>query len=716
MPYSSSKKDGSPKTWRPEAPETMRKESVIKSVVKETTENGKTSNEQRTSRDSRTNQVDQRSVKLDYQRKDDREGMVPSNTGKFPIGRSEEQSSPILSRGHDITTRPPEASHQSFVSSSPICGKSVDNPLYTNGTLSYSYLSPRKAYDPMSSHRRDMRVHDVDRRGFLDTSKDDARVIMDKGRINGVKDSPGKMRDIEETKSRNLNDSEDSSYMKYLKRGDRFYDEKNEKRLRYSEELINRTRREEAMKRDRRREESDRDRSPSSNAHERVKSNFPVTTAHSVETIMNGRPSTSTAKPSERSKEEARARNEWSARMSDRVPEIVDPKRMEVASSRDDMSREQRIFSRGQQSRDDHEPRGQQQSRELEERSRDQNVVSRDREQRPRDQISEKDDVKLAEMERLRYEAAVNEQLRVGRPYFDPRLMNPAMVDHRGVDSRLYAPNGNLRGFDPRKFDSRIRENVDVKSQRNLDEQSDEKHRSEERISRRNEPSSDRTLPEHLRASHNDDGRPRSAPQCSTRSVSPHVNGSDAKQSRTEIKSRGVDTASHTETTEAKRNEAGNIIGQPMPSKTRSPPNDDDVIVSKGSSSNESSRSSSVSRPSTESSVNNAMRAGLGNLVMTPTGPGYSNLPMLNSEAYFQLLAQSEGRLPMFLPMANGMFSHAVPDPSHAPMNEYMMKAWREFLQGIHMVLIRNYLTNIYSILYFACYFETDSVVLPEVQ
>jgi hypothetical protein len=688
LPYSSSKRDGSPKTWRTEAPETKRKESVIKSVVKETTENGKTSNEPRTNKESSRN-IDQRSVKLDYQRKDDREGMVSSSTNKFPIGRSEERSPPILSRGHDVTTRPSETSHQSFVSSSPLSGKSVDNPHYTNGTPSYSYLSPHKAYDPLSSHRRDMRARDVDRRGYLDTSKDDARVMMDKGGINGVKDSSEKVRDIEETKSRNSNDRDELSYMKLLKRGDR-----NEKRLRYSEELMNRqARREEAVKRDRRREESERGRSPPSNeTPDRVKSNFPVTTAHSVETIMNGRPSP--AKPSERSKDETRAKNEWSARMSERAPEILDPKRMEVAS-RDDMSREQRVLSRGQQSReeqesrgqqsrDDHEPRGQQ-SCELDRESRDP-------EQRLRDQSSEKDDVKIAERERRRYEAAVNEHLRTGR-YFDPRLMNPGFVDHRGIDSRLYAANGNLRGIDPRKYDPRIRESMDMKSKRNLDEQSDEKHRSEERIPRRNETSNDLNLPEHLRVFHDDDGRPRSAPQCSTRSVSPQVNGADGKQSRTEIKSRGLDTASHPETTEAKRNESGNVIGQSMPSKTRSPPNNDDVVVSKGNGSNESSRSSSVSRPGTESSVSNAMRTGFGNLVMAPSGAGYPNLQMLNSDPYIQqlLLAQSEGRLPMFFPMPNGMFPHPGPDPSHG-LNEYMLKAWGEMLQGIdiYIMIIRN--------------------------
>jgi hypothetical protein len=536
---------------------------------------------------------------------------------------------------------------------------------------------------------------------------------MDKGRINGVKDSPGKVRDIEETKSRNLNDSEDSPNWKYLKRNERFYDERDEKRLRHSEDLINRrARRDEALKR--RREENERQRSSPSVVHdlpERVKSNFPVTTAHSVETIMNGRPNTNPAKTSERSKEDVRTRNEWTARLSERfpervpergaervservperfperipervtervperipervpervserVPEVLDPKRMEV-TSRDDMSREQRVVARAQQSREDHESRGQ---REVDERLRD-------REQRSRDQISEKDEMKM-EMERLRYAAAY------GRPpYFDPRLMNHGMVDHRGVDSRLYAPNGNLRGIDPRKYDSRIRESVDIKSKRNLDEPSDEKHRSEERIPRRNETSNDRALPEHLRALPNDDGRPRSAPHCSTRSMSPNVNGSEIKPSRTEIKSRGLDTECRSETNEAKRNDSGNIIGQPMPSKTRSPPNDDDVVVSKGNASSETSRSSSASRPGVETSVSNAMRAGLGNLGMPPTG--YPNLPMPNPEAYFQFLAQNEGRLPMFLPMANGMFPHGLPDPSHASMNEYMMKVWRELLQG----------------------------------
>lgn len=684
---SSSKKDGSPKTWRTEPPETMRKESVIKSVVKETTESGKTSNELRTNRDNRTNHVDQRSVKLDYQRKDDREGMVPNSTGKYPIGRSEERSPPILSRGHDVTTRPSETSHQSFVSSSSTRGKSVDNPQYTNGTPGFSYLSPRKAYDPTSSHRRDARLHDVDRRGFLDTSKDDARVMMDKGRINGVKESPEKARDIEETKSRNSNDSEESSYMKFLRRGDRYYDERDDKRLRYSEEFMNRRpRRDETVKRNRRREESERDRSPPLNVHEtsdRVKPSFPVTTAHSVETIMNGRPSTSPAKSSERPAEETRSRNEWVARMNDRVPEIVDPKRMEVAS-RDDLSREQRVLSRGQQSHGDHEVRGQQ-SRDVEERSRDHNFVSREREQRSRDQSCGKDDLKIAERERIRYEAAVNEHLRTGRPYFDPRFMNPGMLDQREIDSRLYTPSSNLRGFDPKKHDSRTRESIDVKSKRNLDEQNEEKHRSEERISRRNESPNDRPLPEHLRAFHNDDGRPRSAPQCSTRSASPRVNGADVKLSRTEVKARGLDAAGQTEIIEGKKNEAGNTIGQPMPSKTRSPLNDDDVVVSKDDTDNESCRPVNVSRPGAESSVSNAMRAGLGNMVMTPAGAGYPNLSMLNSEAYFQqlLLAQSEGRLPMFLPMANGMFPPAVVDPNHALLsNEYMMKAWREILQG----------------------------------
>ena len=194
-----------------------------------------------------------------------------------------------------------------------------------------------------------------------------------------------------------------------------------------------------------------------------------------------------------------------------------------------------------------------------------------------------------------------------------------------------------------------------------MDEQSDEKHRSEERIARRNETSNDRTLPEHLRALPNDDGRPRSAPHCSTRSMSPNVNGSENKPSRTEIKSRGLDTECRSETNEAKRNDSGNIIGQPMPSKTRSPPNDDDVVVSKGNASSETSRSSSASRPGVETSVSNAMRAGLGNLGMPPAG--YPNLPM-------------------FLPMANGMFPHGLPDPNHASMNEYMMKVWRELLQG----------------------------------
>ena len=679
--YSSSKKDGSPKTWRTEPPETMRKESVIKSVVKETTESGKTSNELRTNRDNRTNHVDQRSVKPDYQRKDDREGMVSNSIGKFPIGRSEERSPPTLSRGHDVTTRPSETSHQSFVSSPSIRGKSVDNPQYTNGTPGYSYLSPRKAYDPTSSHRRDARLHDVDRRGFLDTSKDDARVMMDKSRVNGVKESPEKARDIEETKSRNSNDGEDSLYMKFLRRGDR-YDDRDDKRL-----MNRRARRDEAMRRNRRWEESERDRSPPLNLHEtsdRVKSNFPVTTAHSVETIMNGRPSTSPTKSSERLTEETRSRNEWVARMNDRVPENVDPKRMEVVS-RDDLSREQRVLSRGQQSHEDREVRGQQ-SREVEERSRDHNFVSREREQRSRDQSSGKDDLKIMERERIRYEAALNEHLRTGRPYFDPRFMNHGMLDHREVDSRLYAPGSNLRGFDPKKHDLRTRDSVDVKSKRNLDEQNDEKHRSEERISRRNESPNDRPLPEHLRAFQNDDGRPQSAPQCSTRSASPRVNGTDVKFSRTEVKARGLDAAGQTEIIEGKKNESGNTIGQPMPSKTRSPLKDDDVVVSKTDAGNESSRTVNSSRPGTDSSMSNAMRTGLGNMVMTPAGAGYPSLPMLNSDAYFQqlLLAQSEGRLPMFLPMPNGMFSPAVVDPNHAALlsNEYMMKAWRELLQG----------------------------------
>ena len=698
MPCSSSKKDGSPKTWRPEQPEAVRKESVIKSIVRETSEKGKTSNEQRPNRDSRTSHIDQRSGKLDYQRKDDREGVVPGSTGKFPVGRSEERSPPILSRSHDVTPRPQETSHPSFVSSAPIGGKTVDNPLYTNGTPGYSYMSPRKAYDPMSSHRRDTRVHEG---VFLNTPKDDSRVVMDKGRINGVKDSPGKVRDIEETKPRNFNKREDSSNFKYLKRSHMCYDERDEKPLRYSEDLMNRgARRDEALKR--RREENERQRSSPSLVHElpeRMKSNFPVTTAHSVETIMNGRSNTSPAKPSERSKEDTRARNEWTARLSERVPErvaervpervreraperaservpeIVDSKKMEVAS-RDDVSRDQRVVARTQQSREDHESRRQ---RELEERSRDQNFMPRDREQRSRDQITEKDDMKIAEIERLRYVAAVNEQLRAGRPSFDPRLMNPGMVDHRGVDSRLYATNGNPRGFEPRKYDSRRRESVDIKSMRNLDEQSDEKLRSEERISRRNETSNDRTLPEHVRALHNDDGRPRSAPHCGTRSMSPNVNGTDVKQNRTDIKSRGLDSAGRTETTETKRNDSGNIIGQPMPSKTRSPLNEDDVAVSKGNASSEPSRSSSVSRPGSETSVSSAMRTGLGNLGMTPVGAGYPNLPMLNP--YLQLLAQNEGSLPMLLPMANGMYPHDMPDPSHAPMNEHMMKLWREFIQ-----------------------------------
>ena len=683
---SSSKKDGSPKTWRTEPAETMRKESVIKSVVKETTESSKTSNEQRTNRDNRTNHVDQRSVKVDYQRKDDREGMVPNTTGKFPIGQSEERSTPILSRGHDITTRPPETSHQSFVSSSSVRGKSVNNPQYTNGTPGYSYLSPRKAYDPTSSHRRDARLHDVDRREFLDTCKDDARVVMDKGRVNGLKESPEKTREIEETKSRNSNDSEDSSYIKFLRRGERYYDGRDEKRLRYSEELMKgRARRDEALKRSRRREESERDRSPPLNLHEtsdRVKSNFPVTTAHSVETIINGRPSTSPAKQSERPPEETRSRNEWVARMNERVPEIFDPKRMEGVS-RDDLSREQLGLSRGQQLLDDHEVRGQQ-SREAEERSRDHNFMSRERELRLRDQSSRKDDLRIAEKERIRYEAAVNEHLRTGRPYFDPRFMNPGMLDHREIDSRLYAPGSNLRGFDPKKHDSRTRESVDVKPKRNLDEQNEEKHRSEERISRRNESSNDRPLTEHLRAFHNDDGRPRSAPQCGARSASPRVNGTDVKPGRAEVKPRGHDVPGHTEIIESKTIESGNVTGQPMPSKTRSPLKDDDVVVSRGDCGNESSRPVNVSRPGTESSVSNAMRAGLNNMVMTPAGTGYPGVPM-PTEAYFQqlLLAQSEWRLPMFLSMANGMFPPAVVDPNHAALlsNEYM-KAWREMFQA----------------------------------
>ena len=674
------------KTWRSEAPETMRKESVIKSVVKETVENGKTLNEQRTNKEGRTEFVDHRSSKLDYQRKDDREGMVQSSTGKYPIGRSDERSSPIVSRGHENTSRSAETNHQSFVSSLPLRGKSGDNPSYTNGSPGYSYVSPRKGYDPMSSHRR---ACDGDRRGYLGTFKDDTRVAMDKGRINGVKDSQEKVRDIEEAKLRNSNDREDPPYMKFMKRDEPPYDERDREGLRYNSEILNRrAKREEVLKSERRRDDSERDRSSPSNVHEtldRGKSNFPVTTAHSVETIMNGRTSSSPAKPSERSKEDMRIKNDWwNSRTSERVPvEVFAPKRIEVVSQ-DDLSREQRMVSRDQnfvsRDREQQRPRDREQQR------------PRDQEQRSRDQSSEKNDVKIAERERLRYEAAAaNEHLqRTGRPYFDPRLMNPGTLDHRGIDSRLYGPSGNLRGFDPRKYDSRVGESVDAKSIRNMEEQNEEKHRSEERIPRRNETSSDRTLPEHLRTLHNDDGRPRSAPQYGNRSASPRVSSADVKQNRTEMKSRGLDTSGHAETMEVKRNETGNVLGEAVTLKSRSPVKDDDIIVSKSDSSSESSRSSNASRTGTESSVSNSMRAGLSNLVMNPPGTGYPNVPMFNSDAYIQqlYLAQSEGRIPpMFLPFpANGLYPHpGAADPSHAAMlsNEYLMKACREFFQGI---------------------------------
>ncbi|CAB4001529.1 Hypothetical predicted protein [Paramuricea clavata] len=356
-----------------------------------------------------------------------------------------------------------------------------------------------------------------------------------------------------------------------------------------------------------------------------------------------------------------------------RVSKIVDPKRMEVAPC--DMSREQRALSRGHQSCEYQESRGQQLC-ELE---------SREREQRLRNQSSEKVDVKFEERERRRYEAAVNEHLRAGR-HFDSRLIiNSGLVDDRRIEARLYAANGNLRGIEPRKYDPRIRESVDVKSKRNLDEQSDENHRSKEHVPHWNERSNDRTLPEHLRVFYNDDGRPRSAHQCSTRSVSPQVNGADGKQNRSEIKFRGLDTASHPETTEAKRNESGNTIGQSMPSKTPSPLNTDDVVVSKRNRSNESSLSPSVSRLGTESSVGNAMRTGFGNLVMTPSGAGYPNLQMLNSDQQL-ILTEYEGRFPMLFPMPNGMFSHPGLDPSHG-LNEYMLKPWREMSQGIDILL-----------------------------
>ncbi|CAB3992624.1 Hypothetical predicted protein [Paramuricea clavata] len=338
----------------------------------------------------------------------------------------------------------------------------------------------RRNIDQRSAKLDYQRKDDSDRRGYMDKSNGDARVIMDKCEENGVKDSSEKFRDIEETELWNSNDRTESSYMTFFKGGDRFYDDGHRKRLKYSEDLMNRhARREEAMKRSRQREESERGRGP----------------------------------------------------------EIIDPKRTEVASR--DMLREQRVLSRGQQSREDQESRGQQ-SREQKSRKLDRQ--SHHREQRLRDQ-SPRD--------------------------FDPRLINPGLVDHRGIDDRLYAANGNLRGIDPRKYDPRIRESVIVKSKRNLDEQSDEKHRLKKRIPRRNESSNDRTLPEHLQVFRNDDGRPRSARQCSTRIVTPQVNRADGEQNRTKIKFSALDTASHPETTKANRNESGNKIVQAMPSKPR---------------------------------------------------------------------------------------------------------------------------------------------------
>ena len=700
--FSSSRKDDSPKTWRSE-PDAVRKESVIKSVVKEVS---KPSSDVRINRDTRTN-VEPRSVKLDYQMKDEE-----------TFARAEGKSPPVFSRGHDVTTRPSDP--QSFVTSSSLRGKGVDNPHYTNGTPSYSHLSSRRVDDPTSSHRKDLRVHDIEKRGYLDTSKDHGRIIMDKGRINGVKDSPEKVRDVGDSKSRDANDHEDP-YIKYLKAGDRFFEEKGERR-RYSEELLyrHRMRNQEAFKRHIRREDMERDRSSPTagsirESPERLKSNFPVSTAHSVETIMNGRANTSPG----RSREEVRTRHEWDTRRNPtggdhRVVEVSEPKLIESAS---DLSREQRMMSRGQQSRDDnsrgqrmredHEdsvmreqrlrkddgargpqlresgPRGQR-SREADERSRVQNLVPRDPEPRSRDQSSEKDDSRMAEIERLRYEAG-NEHVRTGRPpFFDPRVMNPGITDHRGVDSRLYVPSNDRRypGFDPRKYESPTRDSSEVKTKRTLGDQNEEKRHSEERVSRRND---DRPLPEHLRSLQNNDGRPRSAPQCSTRSMSPRVNGNTVKQSRTEreVKSRGVDGSS--DSNETKKNDLGdNPIGNWATSK-RSPYKDepvDDVIVSQ---SNESSRASYVPRPGPELSASNPMRAGVGNLVIPPSGTGYSNIPMFNSEAYYRLLqAHNEGRLPPFLyPLPNGVFPSALPDPNHAAMfsNEYI-KAWSEMFRG----------------------------------
>lgn len=658
-------KKGSSKPWRAEqASETIRKESVIKSVVKETCEN----------REGRTNHVDPRSVQLDLKRKDSREGSISNDKVKFQIERADERSSPILSRPRDVTTRSPQISHQSFVSSS-LSGKGVDTPHYSNGTSGYSYLS-RKAHDPLSSHRK---VLDVERRGYIDTPKDDARVMMNKSKVNGLMGSPERVRDVRESKSKVADDTEDPSYLNYLKQNEKFYNSRNDKRLRYSEELINRYgRREEGMKRDMQRDNSERPHSPSSNVHEtseKLRSSFPVTTAHSVETIMNGRLRTSPPKPSERVKEDTREKNEWGARMSVRVPETVDPKRMEILSP-NDMSRELRTLSR-----QDHEARGQH-SRKVDERSRERDYVSRDREQRLRDQGAEKENVKIAEMERRRHEAAVSEHFNAAGRYFNPRAMHSGVLERSEIDSRLYAPNGDLRGFDPRNYDQRINEIVDVKSyKRNVGEKLDEKTlRSEERMSSRNETLNDRALSDRIPIFHNDEGRPQSAPHCGAQSVS---RDADVKHTRTDAKSRESDTASHTGKNEAKTIESFNI-GQSMPSKTRSPVNNGDVIVSKASTSIESSRTASVARPGNESSV----RGGLGNLVMGPNGAGFPNVPMLNSDAYFQqlLLAQNESLHPMFIPMPNGVFPHPMSDPSHAPMNEYMMKAWREFLQGINVL------------------------------
>ena len=642
--------------------------------------------------------MEQRSVKMDYPRKDDREGMVPSSTGKFSNARTEERparvSPPNLSRAHDVTARPSETSHQSFVQASPVRSKTMDNPHYTNGSPGYSYISPPKLYDPASPYRLygDKRIHDVElrdaakaRHGYWDTSKDDRKMKNgeDKSselRINGVKESPEKVRDVEETRSRA---SEDSPYMKYLKRDDRrFYDEGDEKHLRYTEELVKCHTREQAIKLQQRLRD-ERERSPPSASARggqdewtMSKSSFPVTTAHSVETIMNGRLTTSPAKPSDRAKEDTRARSEWNTRRtgtSDRVPKIVDGKRTEVATLRDGLSRQPRLRddeSRGQRSRGDDDSRGQR-SREVElhmERSRDQNVS---REQRSRDQSSKKE--QFEEMERLR------DRYEPGRPFFDPRFMNPGMVDHRGIDSRLYAPNMNpvyqsdTRGFDPRKYDSRMRERVEVKNKRNFDELTEEKprinERQEERIAARNESSNDRLLPEQLRVCQNDEGRPRSAPQCGTRSISPRLNGADGKRNEQDKNSRGLEGTSRTDSTEAKRGNSGNATGQAVPSRRRSPVKDepgDDVIVSKDNAGVESSHAASVSRPGTnsESNISNAMRASLGNLMNAAAATGYPNVPMINPETYFQqlLMAQNEGRLPMFLPMPNGVFPHAVPE------------------------------------------------------